>query len=115
MTRARDASRRVDNHPILGPQPEAEHITFTWNETDVVARVGEPIAAALLAHGIRILRSSERAGTSRGVYCNIGHCFECRVEVDGARDVRACLTPARDGMRVTTQLAKPDDEGCDGV
>jgi len=113
MTRARDAGRRVDNHPILGPQPEAEELTFTWNDTDVVARSGEPIAAALLAHGIRVLRRSERAGTSRGVYCNIGHCFECRVVVDGVRDVRACLTPAREGMRVNSQGAEPDVERCD--
>lgn len=111
MTRARDAGRRVKEHPILGPQPDAELLTFTWNGTDVVARSGEPIAAALLAHGVRVLRRSERAGTSRGVYCNIGHCFECRVEVDGARDVRACLTPVREGMRVTSQVAASDDEG----
>jgi sarcosine oxidase subunit alpha len=32
----------------------------------------------------------------------MGICFECRVTIDGAPHRRACLTPCRDGMEVTT-------------
>jgi sarcosine oxidase subunit alpha len=32
----------------------------------------------------------------------MGVCFECRVQVDGVAHVRACMTPASEGMRVIT-------------
>jgi sarcosine oxidase subunit alpha len=64
---------------------------------------GEPVAAALLAQGERVLRYTDRLGLPRGIYCNIGHCYECRVVVDGIPSCRACLTPVRAGMRVERQ------------
>ena len=60
---------------------------------------GESVAAALLAAGVLYLRSSPRLGQPRGVFCAMGVCQECVVEVDG-RTVPACLTPIRDGMEI---------------
>ena len=60
---------------------------------------GESVAAALLAAGVLYLRSSSRLGQPRGVFCAMGVCQECVVEVDG-RTVPACLTPIRDGMEI---------------
>jgi sarcosine oxidase subunit alpha len=37
------------------------------------------------------------------MYCGIGHCYECRVTVDGVEDVRSCLIRVRDGMQVLLQ------------
>lgn len=110
MSQPEEEQRRVIEHPVLGALPAVPTVTFTWNGTQVTAREGEPIAAALLAAGVRVLRRSERAGTTRGVYCNIGHCFECRVDVDGATDVRSCLTPVRNGMSVRSQTTRPADD-----
>jgi sarcosine oxidase subunit alpha len=45
------------------------------------------------------------------MYCGIGHCFECRVTVDGIPDVRSCLVEVREGMRVALQVAATTDDG----
>ena len=99
---------RVIDHPILGPPPERSSVTFTFNGTEFPAYEGEMLAAALLAHGIRSLRPSGPDGVPRGLYCAIGHCFECQVVVDGRAGVRACLTPVRAGMDVSSMPAFAD-------
>jgi len=53
--------------------------------------------------GVRVIRHSERGGQPRGVLCGIGHCFECRVKVNGERNLRSCLTPLREEMVVESQ------------
>ena len=64
---------------------------------------GESIAAALFAAGVRITRWTARAGEPRGYFCGMGVCQDCLVTVDGSPNVRACMTPVRDGLRVETQ------------
>jgi aerobic-type carbon monoxide dehydrogenase small subunit (CoxS/CutS family) len=59
------------------------------------------LAAALLATGHTAFRRSV-GGEPRGPLCGMGVCFECRVTVDGAAHVRACLLPVRAGMEVST-------------
>jgi sarcosine oxidase, subunit alpha len=100
--------RRVAGHPILGPMPARIAVTISFNDESIAAYEGEPLAAALLAHGIRALRETGPDGPPRGLYCAIGHCFECQVVVDGRAGVRACLTPVRDGMRVESMPWTPD-------
>jgi sarcosine oxidase subunit alpha len=92
--------RRIDAHPILGPANPWEEVSFRWKGKRIAARKGEPIAAALLAAGIRCLRMSKSTNAPRGVYCGIGHCMECRVTVDGQTGVRACLSPVYGGEEV---------------
>jgi D-hydroxyproline dehydrogenase subunit gamma len=72
------------------------------------AHEGESIAAALLASGIRTTRWTPRAGEPRGYFCGMGVCQDCLVTVDGLPNVRACMTPARDGLRVETQRGLGD-------
>jgi predicted molibdopterin-dependent oxidoreductase YjgC len=67
---------------------------------EIVAYDGETIATALLAAGITSFRRTWDGGHPRGVFCAAGSCFDCRVEVDGEPDVRACVTYARPGMHV---------------
>ena len=74
----------------------------------VVAYEGESIAAALLAAGERIMRWTARAGEPRGYFCGMGVCQDCLVTVDGLPNVRACMTPVRDGLRVDTQRGLGD-------
>jgi predicted molibdopterin-dependent oxidoreductase YjgC len=62
---------------------------------------GETVAAALLAAGRRTFRHTVPGGHPRGVFCGIGVCFDCLVTVDGSQ-IRACVTPVRDGMQVST-------------
>ena len=74
----------------------------------VVAYEGESIAAALFAAGVRISRWTARAGEPRGYFCGMGVCQDCLVTVDGSPNVRACMTPVRDGLRVETQRGLGD-------
>lgn len=93
---------RITNHPILGPLNKKKvKIHFDGQEYEAMA--GESIAAALLANNVRTLRYSEKKGEPRGIYCGIGHCFECRVTVNGERSVRACMTPVTDNMHIDSQ------------
>ena len=68
----------------------------------IPAYEGETLAAALLAAGHRTFRHTIPGGEPRGVFCGIGICFDCLVTLDGTQSVRACVTPVRNGMQVTT-------------
>lgn len=94
---------RVRHHPVLGDLPAAATVTITVDGRAVPARAGEPIAAALLANGIRICRTMPGSGEPRGPFCAVGRCPDCMMTVDGELNVRTCITPVRDGMRVETQ------------
>ncbi|MFB4168209.1 (2Fe-2S)-binding protein [Virgibacillus sp. JSM 102003] len=93
---------RITDHPILEDM-EKRPVTITFNGVDYQAYEGESIAAALLANHIRVLRYSEKNREPRGIYCGIGHCYECRVTVDGKRSVRSCITNVRDQMCIESQ------------
>lgn len=85
----------------------ASAIRFRFEGEPMTALAGESVAAALLAGGRRVLRYHEESGSPRGLYCNIGHCMECRMTIDGREGVRACLTPVADGMDVRTGMSLP--------
>jgi D-hydroxyproline dehydrogenase subunit gamma len=61
---------------------------------------GASVAAAIAHVTIHFRRSP--GDTPRAPLCGMGVCFECRVRVDGVPHVRACLTPAAEGMQVIT-------------
>lgn len=66
-------------------------------------RPGQTVGAALMAHGVVSWRTTRVGGALRGLFCGIGVCFDCLVDIDGHPNQRACLVVAEDGMRVTTQ------------
>jgi len=74
-------------------------ITITFEGEPVRARASESLAAALTAGGIRELRET-RSGALRGVFCGMGVCQDCLVEVDGRPNQRACMTKAAEGMAI---------------
>ena len=77
-----------------------EPVTLTVDGERIPARRGQTIAAALLADGRRIFRRTRNGGKPRGLYCGMGMCFDCIVNVDG-RTERACMKKVEDGMQVT--------------
>ena len=93
---------RVGTHPVLGEMGEGRRVTIHVDGRPVSALEGEPIAAALYAAGIRITRFSCHSGEPRCPFCMIGRCTECSMTVDGVPNVRTCMTPVREGMRVET-------------
>jgi D-hydroxyproline dehydrogenase subunit gamma len=83
---------------LPGPEPRPS-VAFTFAGAPIEARAGDTLAMALWAAGERALRNSSKDGAPRGVWCNMGICYECLVVADGVT-VRACTTVVRDGMRV---------------
>ncbi len=79
-------------------------VGLTFDGAAVEAYAGESVAAALLAGGVRALRRTRGSDAPRGLFCAIGSCYDCLVRIDGSGPVRACLTPVRDGMAVTTHV-----------
>jgi thioredoxin reductase len=78
---------------------------FTFDGREISIRDGMTIAAALIDAGEPGLKQS-REGGRRGVFCGMGVCQECLVEVDGRPAQRACMTIARAGMRIVSQPAR---------
>ena len=93
---------RVTKHPVLGDASPGRQVTIWLDGEKLSAAEGEPIAAALFAHGRRVLRHTLRHNEPRGVFCGIGRCTDCIMTVDGVPNVRTCVTPVRDGMVITS-------------
>lgn len=94
---------RVEKHPILGEDTRDNDAVILVDGKEIPAKTGEPIAAALLAAGIRKFRFTPKEGKPRGIFCGIGRCTDCVMTVDGQPNVRTCITPVRNGMVVETQ------------
>ena len=77
-------------------------VPFELDGRPLDARPGQSVGAALTDAGIRSWRTTRRGGKPRGLFCGIGVCFDCLIEVDGRPDQRACLVPVRPGMRLRT-------------
>lgn len=101
-------SKRIDDHPVLGKLTDRKKVTFKFDGQTYEGYENDTIASALLAHGIRTLRKHEQTGSPRGIYCNIGHCYECRVTVDDTSNIRACLTPIHENMVVESGKLQAD-------
>ncbi|SRR5690606_2609194 len=100
-------NNRIVNHPVLGDLENKKKITFTYDQKTLQGYEGDTIASALLANGIRLLRVHEESGKPRGIYCNIGHCYECRMTVNDTSGVRACLTELKEGMIIESGKIQP--------
>ncbi len=89
--------------PSASPPPSgiAGEIAFEIDGESVAARAGQTIAMALFAAGRPQIRQSARYAAPRGVFCNMGVCYDCLVYLDG-RAVRSCMVPVEDGMRLTS-------------
>jgi len=96
---------RLTQHPVL----EFQHgplVRFTLDGRVLEGYEGEPVAMALLANGVSVLRESPVLGRPRGVFCAQGHCASCLMTVDGRPNVRTCVEKLRAGMQVETQKRK---------
>lgn len=94
---------RIENHPVLGIQPERREIEIVFDGKKVKAFEGEMIATALMAAGIKTFRYTSKNEEPRGIFCAIGRCTDCVMEVDGVSNVRTCVTQAKADMVVNTQ------------
>lgn len=93
---------RIVKHPVLGDDSRGEDCSITVDGKVIPAVAGEPIAAALLAAGIKKFRETPK-GSPRGIFCGIGRCTDCIMTVDNQPNVRTCVTPVQNGMVIETQ------------
>jgi hypothetical protein len=94
---------RIEDHPLLGPAPDAGRVAISFDGRKLEARAGEPVAAALLAHGIRAFRTMPGTDEPRGIFTGVGRSLEELGTVNGEASVPLMSTPVEDGMAVTTQ------------
>lgn len=95
-------SLRIEEHPILTFK-KGKKVQFTLDGKKMEGFEGEPIAAALHAAGVRLLRHSPHKDRPRGFFCAIGRCSSCMMEVNGEVNTMTCITPLAAGMVVNTQ------------
>lgn len=96
---------RITSHPIL-TFSQGNPITFLFDGQKINAYDNEPIAIALHDAGVRTLSHSIDLARPRGLYCAIGNCSSCNMVVDGEANVKTCITLAKDGMIVESQVGK---------
>lgn len=110
--RSEAVNERIENHPVLPDLPVVPEVGFIFDGRRYTAREGEPVAVALLAAGVRTLRRSPAWNEPRGLYCGIGHCYECRLWLgdhpETSERVRACQTAVRDGDVYRSTREEPE-------
>ncbi len=85
-------------------QPEGGIVVHLTVDGDrLAARLGDTVAAALMAHSGDASRQTAK-GSDRTAFCMMGLCFDCLVEVDGRPNLQGCMVPVRDGMVLRRQL-----------
>ena len=94
---------RITDHPILGKEEKRKKITIIVDGKEITAYEGEVIAAALIAAGKRYFRFTRRYEKPRGIFCAIGRCTDCVMNVNGIPNVRTCITLVENGMVIETQ------------
>lgn len=94
---------RIVDHPILGREPERKEVIIYVDGRKIKAYKGEMIASALTAAGIKTFRFTIKNNEPRGIFCAIGRCTDCIMEVNNRPNVRTCVTPVEENMVIKTQ------------
>lgn len=93
---------RIEEHPILNFR-RGKKVKFWFGGRELWGYEGEPIAAALHASGVKVLRRSVKLHRARGFFCAIGKCSSCLMRVNGVPNVMVCTARLREGMKVEIQ------------
>jgi len=83
-----------------------QKIKFSVDGQELEAFKGETVLAALIASGVKILKTNPVSQEPRGAFCGMGICFECTMTIDGVPNTRACMTEVHEGMIVETNDKK---------
>lgn len=85
-------------------RPEGrETVTIDYEGRKLSARVGDTVAAALLAAGIDVFRTTPVSQSPRAPWCMMGTCFDCLLEIDGVPNRQGCQVMVSEGMMVARQ------------
>ncbi len=97
MSESNAGANRITDHPVLGPELEREIVTVTFDGREIQGYAGEPIAATLLAHGIRTFRTMPESDQPRGYFTGVGRSADELLMVDGELSVPAAASPCWHG------------------
>ncbi len=96
---------RIWEHPILEFK-RGKKVKIYFEGKEIEAYEGESVAAALIASGIKVLRYSPKMKRPRGLFCAIGKCSSCLMEIDGKPNQMACMIRVKEGMQIRRQKGK---------
>jgi NADH dehydrogenase/NADH:ubiquinone oxidoreductase subunit G len=71
--------------------------TIEWNGRPIPFVNGQTVAQALISAGI-VSYGTSSSGQAFSVFCGIGLCQSCLVEVEGDAPREACLLPCFEGL-----------------
>ncbi|GAA0036611.1 (2Fe-2S)-binding protein [Brevibacterium metallidurans] len=91
----------------------SDEVTASFDGSPISAPAGASVAAALLASGRTGWRTT-RSGRPRGLFCGIGVCFDCLVDIDGESGHRACMIPLAEGMDIRSAGSRAPGERREG-
>ena len=95
-------SGRITQHPIIQFKRDKK-IKFSFEGREFLAYEGETVAAALIASGIKVFRYSKRHKRAIGLFCAIGKCSSCLMEIDGVPNQMTCIRLVKEGMKIRKQ------------
>ncbi|HEY2176770.1 MAG TPA: (2Fe-2S)-binding protein [Mycobacteriales bacterium] len=78
----------------------SEPVSFRFDGVPMTAPRGSTVATGLITNGVSAFRTTRADDRPRGIFCGIGWCFDCLVDVDEETSVRACITPLAAGADV---------------
>lgn len=90
-----------------GISATGETVVIHFGGRRIETMAGQSVLAALVSVGEKMCRTSA-AGEPRGMFCGMGVCQECIVDIDGGGNQRACMTPVREGMIIEPLPARPE-------
>jgi sarcosine oxidase subunit alpha len=82
---------------------DKKKITFFYNNKKLYGQEGDSIASALHVNGVKTLSRSLRFYRPRGFFCGIGKCSSCFMTVDDIPNIRTCITPLENNIKVLEQ------------
>ena len=74
-------------------------VSFTFDGKSLLAHEGESLAAALIRAKLLHLPDAPTGGAPRGVFCCMGLCQECVVQV-GGKTIESCRLPVSQDLQV---------------
>lgn len=93
---------RIRNHPVIDFK-EGKKIQFYFNKKKIFGEEGDTIASALHTNGVNVFSHSLRYKRPRGFFCGIGKCSSCFMTVDEIPNIRTCIVPLKENMKVSQQ------------
>jgi thioredoxin reductase len=74
---------------------------FSYDGRQMKAPQGLTAAGALIANRQIAWRTTRRGGRASGIFCGIGYCYECLVDLGEHTAVRACQVVVHDGDNIS--------------